>query len=79
VILIEGGVEVLADALFGQLAEGGRLVAVMYCGQDGGRLEGRVGKATLFRSVRGEVGGRPLFDSAAPLLPGFAKAPAFIF
>ena len=79
VILVEGGVEVLADALFGQLAEGGRLVAVMYCGQDGGRLEGRVGKATLFRSVRGEVGGRPLFDSAAPLLPGFAKAPAFIF
>ena len=79
VILIEGGVEVLADALFGQLAEGGRLVTVMYSGQDGGRLEGRVGKATLFRSVRGEVGGRPLFDSAAPLLPGFAKAPAFIF
>ncbi len=79
VILIEGGVEVLPDALFGQLAEGGRLVAVMYSGQDGGRLEGRVGKATLFRSVRGEVGGRPLFDSAAPLLPGFAKAPAFIF
>jgi protein-L-isoaspartate(D-aspartate) O-methyltransferase len=78
-ILIEGGVEVLPDALFGQLAEGGRLVAVMYSGPGGARLEGRVGKATLFRSVRGEVGGRPLFDSVAPLLPGFAKAPAFIF
>jgi protein-L-isoaspartate(D-aspartate) O-methyltransferase len=79
VILIEGGIEILPDPLFGQLAEGGRLVAVMYSGQGGGRLEGRVGKATLFRSVRGEVGGRPLFDCAAPLLPGFAKAPAFIF
>ena len=78
-ILIEGGVEVLPDTLFGQLEEGGRLVAVMYSGPGGGGLEGRVGKATLFRSVRGEVGGRPLFDSAAPLLPGFAKAPAFIF
>jgi hypothetical protein len=42
-------------------------------------MQGQVGKATLFRSIRGEVGGRPLFDCAAPLLPGFEKAPAFVF
>jgi protein-L-isoaspartate(D-aspartate) O-methyltransferase len=87
VILVEGGVETMPDALFAQLSEGGRLVAVVYGGlaeaqmggQVEGQMEGKVGKATLFRSVRGEVGGRPLFDSTAPLLPGFRKAPAFVF
>jgi protein-L-isoaspartate(D-aspartate) O-methyltransferase len=82
-IVVEGGVEAMPDALFAQLSEGGRLVAVMYGGagngQGEGTAQGRVGKATLFRSVRGEVGGRPLFDCTAPLLPGFKKAPAFVF
>ena len=83
VILVEGGAETIPDALFAQLSEGGRLVAVVYGGQGeaqmDGQVEGKVGKAKLFRSVRGEVGGRPLFDSTAPLLPGFGKAPAFVF
>jgi protein-L-isoaspartate(D-aspartate) O-methyltransferase len=78
VILVEGGVETIPDALFAQLSEGGRLVTVMYGGA-GEPAEGQMGKAMLFRSVRGEVGGRPLFDSTAPLLPGFGKSPAFVF
>jgi protein-L-isoaspartate(D-aspartate) O-methyltransferase len=40
---------------------------------------GPVGKATLFQSVNGELGGRVLFDAMAPVLPGFARAPAFVF
>jgi protein-L-isoaspartate(D-aspartate) O-methyltransferase len=83
VILVDGGVEAMPDALFAQLSEGGRLVAVMYGGAGGGHgegpMQGQVGKATLFRSIRGEVGGRPLFDCTAPLLPGFKKAPSFVF
>ena len=83
VILVEGGVETMPDALFAQLSEGGRLVAVMYGGAGGGHggvpPQGRIGKATLFRSIRGEVGGLPLFDCAASVLPGFEKAPAFVF
>jgi protein-L-isoaspartate(D-aspartate) O-methyltransferase len=83
VIVVDGGVEAMPDALFAQLSEGGRLVAVMYGGAGGGQgegpMQGQVGKATLFRSVRGEVGGRPLFDCTAPLLPGFKKAPSFVF
>ncbi len=80
-ILVEGGVEAMPDALFAQLSEGGRLIAAMYGGAGNGEgpVQGRVGKATLFRSVRGEVGGRPMFDCAAPVLPGFEKAPAFVF
>jgi protein-L-isoaspartate(D-aspartate) O-methyltransferase len=83
VIVIEGGVEAMPDPLFAQLSEGGRLVAVTYggagAGQGEGGMQGQVGKAKLFRSVRGEVGGRPLFDCTAPLLPGFEKASAFVF
>ena len=30
-------------------------------------------RAMLYRSVDGEVSGRPIFDAAAPLLPGFAR------
>jgi hypothetical protein len=33
----------------------------------------------LYRAVGGEVSGWPIFDAAAPLLPGFAAPPAFVF
>jgi protein-L-isoaspartate(D-aspartate) O-methyltransferase len=71
VILVNGACETQPRSLIGQLGEGGRLVAVMGTGPDG--------KATLFRKDRGEVGSRTLFDAAAPALPVFAKAPAFVF
>jgi protein-L-isoaspartate(D-aspartate) O-methyltransferase len=81
VILVEGGVETVPQALFDELAAGGRLITVVYEGRgdSAGPVEGKVGKATLYRDVRGEVGGRALFDASAPLLPGFAKARAFVF
>ena len=81
VILVEGGVETVPQALFGELAAGGRLITVVYegSGDSAGPVDGKVGKATLYRDVRGEVGGRALFDASAPLLPGFAKARAFVF
>jgi protein-L-isoaspartate(D-aspartate) O-methyltransferase len=70
-ILIDGGVEIIPDVLFAQLAPHGRLVTVVAAGP--------IGKATLFQTVNGETSGRVLFDACAPLLPGFAKAPAFVF
>jgi protein-L-isoaspartate(D-aspartate) O-methyltransferase len=81
VILVEGGVETVPQALFDELSAGGRLIAVVYdgSGDSAGPVDGKVGKATLYRDVRGEVGGRVLFDACAPLLPGFAKARAFVF
>jgi protein-L-isoaspartate(D-aspartate) O-methyltransferase len=80
VILVEGGVEALPDALVAQLSEAGRLVAVVYGGRGPeGHVESSIGRAMLFRAVRGEVGGRTLFDASAPLLPGFRKAPTFVF
>ena len=33
----------------------------------------------LYRRSGEEMGGRPIFDAAAAVLPGFAKTPVFAF
>jgi protein-L-isoaspartate(D-aspartate) O-methyltransferase len=70
-ILIDGAVETVPDGLFTQLSPHGRLVTVVAAGP--------IGRATLFQTVGGETSGRVLFDASAPILPGFTKAPAFVF
>ncbi len=72
VILLEGASEVVPRSLFGQLGENGRLLGVI-------GTDGPASRAMLYRSDRGDVSGRPIFDAAAPLLPGFAAPPAFVF
>jgi protein-L-isoaspartate(D-aspartate) O-methyltransferase len=71
VILLEGATDVVPRALCGQLKDGGRLVCVLGSGPGA--------KAMLYRRSGDDFGGRPIFDAAAPLLPGFAKQPAFAF
>jgi protein-L-isoaspartate(D-aspartate) O-methyltransferase len=71
VIVLNGAAEIAPKALLRQLKPGGRLVGVL------GR--GPLGKAMLYCSIGGECGGRPIFDAAAPLLPGFAAPAAFVF
>jgi protein-L-isoaspartate(D-aspartate) O-methyltransferase len=63
--------EVVPQTLGRQLKEGGRLVAVL------GRAP--ASQAMVYRCVGGEISGWPVFDAAAPLLPGFAAPPAFVF
>ncbi len=70
-IVIEGATELVPQELLSQLKDGGRLVCVL------GR--GASGKAMLYRKLDGEVSGRPVFDAAAPLLPGFTRPEAFVF
>jgi protein-L-isoaspartate(D-aspartate) O-methyltransferase len=74
VIVVEGAIEQVPETLLGQLAEGGRLVAVL--NQPG---KPQSGEATLFLKEHGAVGRRAAFDAAAPLLAGFKKAMGFIF
>ncbi|MBV9628740.1 MAG: protein-L-isoaspartate O-methyltransferase [Xanthobacteraceae bacterium] len=71
VIVVEGAAEVIPPALFAQLKDGGRLVTI-----DGVRPGA---KAAVYCSVKGEISFRPLIEAAAPILPGFAKPPAFVF
>ena len=37
------------------------------------------GRATLYRRDGADISGRPIFDAAAPTLPGFAAIPSFVF
>jgi protein-L-isoaspartate(D-aspartate) O-methyltransferase len=71
VILIEGATEVEPHAFCTQLKDGGRLVCVLGSGPNA--------KAMLYRRSGGELGGRPIFDAAAPVLPGFEKKAVFAF
>ena len=71
VIILNGAVEVTPDGLFGQLKEGGRLVGVS--------AESRPSRAMIVTRSHGEFGYRPLFDAAAPVLPGLERAAAFVF
>jgi len=70
-ILIEGAVEEVPQALFSQLADGGRIVAVV-------KTE-RVGRATLFIDRKKVVSHRPAFDAAVPLLAEFRRQRGFVF
>lgn len=71
VILVEGGIEVLPEALVGQLKPGGRVAAVFV---DGGN-----GQARLGLRVADGIAWRRIFDATAPLLPGFERTKAFEF
>jgi protein-L-isoaspartate(D-aspartate) O-methyltransferase len=71
VMFLNGATEIAPEALCRQLKAGGRLVAVL------GRAP--TSQAILYRSVGGDVSGWPIFDAAAPVLPGFAAPPAFVF
>ena len=71
VILLNGATEVPPQALGRQLKPDGRLAAIF------GR--GPTGKAMIYRQIEGQLVGRPAFDAAAPVLPGFVAPPEFVF
>jgi protein-L-isoaspartate(D-aspartate) O-methyltransferase len=72
VILFAGAVSELPLQITSQLAEEGRLVAVV-------RPENGVGRAVLATRTDGLLARRFIFDAAIPLLPGFEPKPAFVF
>ena len=72
VIVVGGAVAEIPPAISGQLADGGRLVAVV-------KESASVGRAILVRRRGGVTANRILFDAAAPLLPGFEAEPGFAF
>jgi len=71
VILLEGGAEIVPEAFALQLKPNGRLVGV--CGRSPAT------KGTIYHLSEGRLVGRPVFDAAARLLPGFVTPPAFVF
>ncbi|MFZ3234715.1 MAG: protein-L-isoaspartate O-methyltransferase [Stellaceae bacterium] len=73
VVMFAGAVAELPNEIVVQLAEDGRLVAVVKA--DGGG----VGRATIATRTGGVIARRVMFDAATPLLPGLAPKRAFVF
>lgn len=71
VILIEGAAGQVPQTLLAQLADGGRLVAVVG--------SGRAAKCLVHEKRGGEVSVRAAFDAAIPSLPGFEAPRGFVF
>jgi protein-L-isoaspartate(D-aspartate) O-methyltransferase len=61
-ILLVGALDVVPAALCEQLAEGGRLVAVVD--------DGRIGKGTVMTRLHGVIGSQVVFDAQIPRLSG---------
>jgi len=72
VIVFEGAVAEVPEIVKRQLAEGGRLVAVVVDGTG-------IGRGTLVQRAGDSFSSRTLFDAATPLLPGFAREAGFVF
>jgi protein-L-isoaspartate(D-aspartate) O-methyltransferase len=71
-MLFCGAVAEVPSEIDSQLAEGGRLLAVV-------KSANGIGRAILRTRTGGVVAQRVLFDAATPLLPGFLPKPAFVF
>jgi protein-L-isoaspartate(D-aspartate) O-methyltransferase len=69
VITIEGGVEVVPEALLAQLKPGGRIGAVF--------MDGAVGTVRIGYKSETGVTWRSVFNASAPVLAGFQKARGF--
>lgn len=75
VIVFDGAIVEPPAAILEQLAEGGRLVAVI----DTPEGSGCIGRGTVIMRIAGSFSARPVFDARIQTLPGFAREPAFVF
>ena len=71
VIVFDGAVSAIPDAVRGQLSDGGRLVAVL--------AGNGMGKASLITRHGSAFSQREVFDAACPILPEFTAEPSFVF
>ncbi len=69
VITVQGGVEMVPDALLAQLKEGGRIACIF--------MEAALGVVRIGYKHDGKVTWRFCFNAGAPVLPGFVAGRAF--
>lgn len=69
VILVQGAVAHLPEALTGQLKEGGRMACLF--------MEGSLGVVRIGYKIDGRITWRFAFNAGAPVLPGFERHSAF--
>ena len=71
VMLVQGGIEALPDALEAQLKDGGRVACLF--------VQGALGEVRIGRKENGHIAWRMAFNAGAPVLDGFEKAAEFEF
>lgn len=69
IIIIEGGVQALPDAILAQLREGGRIACVF--------AEGNLGVVRIGYKLDGVMNWRFAFNASAPVIDGFEKTKEF--
>ncbi len=69
VVLIQGGISELPASISEQVKDGGRIAALF--------MENALGEVRIGRKQNGQISWRMAFNASAPVLPGFARAPAF--
>jgi protein-L-isoaspartate(D-aspartate) O-methyltransferase len=69
IIIVQGGVEVVPEALLDQLREGGRMACIF--------LEGQLGVVRVGHKIDGAMNWRFAFNASAPVLAGFEKRAVF--
>lgn len=69
IIMVQGGVEEVPQALLDQLREGGRIACIF--------LEGSLGVVRVGHKIDGAVNWRFAFNASAPVLEGFEKSAVF--
>jgi protein-L-isoaspartate(D-aspartate) O-methyltransferase len=69
VIVVQGGVEALPDAIVDQLKNGGRIGCIF--------MEGALGSVRIGYKSQGEISWRFDFNAGAPVLSGFQRESSF--
>ncbi len=70
VIVIQGAVEKVSDALIDQLKDGGRIVAIF--------ADGKLGTVRVGYKIDGQMAWRHSFHAGAPIMSGFETSRAFV-
>ncbi|WP_343562705.1 protein-L-isoaspartate O-methyltransferase family protein [Kiloniella sp. b19] len=76
-IVFDGAVDDVPESYSAQLAENGRMIAVVMDQSTKGKQQ--LGRVCLFEKLSGTVNVKVLFDANIPLLPGFKKEESFTF
>ncbi|RKF14112.1 protein-L-isoaspartate O-methyltransferase [Roseovarius spongiae] len=69
VIVVQGGVQTVPDAIIAQLKDGGRIACLF--------MEGTLGVVRIGYKIDGHMNWRYAFNASAPVLPGFEQETAF--
>ncbi len=69
-IFLQGGVEVMPEAIEAQLKDGGRIIALF--------MDGALGIVKIGYKIDGSITWRFAFNATAPVLPGFEQSTGFV-